>query len=271
MLMQKIRRATKKHRKIIMAVVVLLIIGLVGSFAVWNSGSFNSGSDWEDMTYEQRVAAYEEYIPTVEPENITDADYAQATEMAGLYADLYSLGMYASYEIYSSVDAEETEIDPELEKRAVAYSERAMEAALLSAQYYQQSIDKAGEDLSESSLAQLYARKGSMLVAGNDMENAKLAYDKAIELDGSNVNVISGYADYLYNVDGYEAAIEYLNTHMEGMDEESTEYATLSQQLGLYELYASVYNSTEESDNQDANTEGHADDSGSDNASGGAE
>ena len=37
MLMQNIRRSTRKHRKVLIFVVILLAVGLVGSFAVWNS------------------------------------------------------------------------------------------------------------------------------------------------------------------------------------------------------------------------------------------
>ena len=44
MFMQKIRHATYKHRTVLIVVVVLLAIGLVGSFAVWGAADSPSAN-----------------------------------------------------------------------------------------------------------------------------------------------------------------------------------------------------------------------------------
>ena len=96
MFMQNIRRATRKHRKLLLAIVILLCVGMVGSFATWGSGNYSNNKDWADMNYVEKVQYYQNYISTLGyPEDVDQLTYDQAYELGELNETLYTLAKSA--------------------------------------------------------------------------------------------------------------------------------------------------------------------------------
>lgn len=89
MFMHRIRRATKKHRKVLFTVIILLAIGVVGAFSVWDS---NAGQG--STSYSAAVSQYEEEIAKLEKKAGDAPTYDQALELAQYYQEM---GMYAYY------------------------------------------------------------------------------------------------------------------------------------------------------------------------------
>lgn len=233
MFMQKIRRATKKHRKVLTVVVILLLVGLVGSFAVWNSNSMPANAN-QEATYTEQVQAYENYLAEHAPATVAEADYATAYSIAGYYMGLRSACAGAYQEAYAS----ESEADREA---AAQYAARAEEAVDQAVAYYQQALSQAPEGLNDLGLAQLYAELGTAQLYTVEQEGAKASFEQAIALAPDNVSVISSYANYLYAFEGMTAVEPYLTEKLALFEEESEEYSTLSQQIAYYQ-FLDAYN-----------------------------
>lgn len=245
MLMQKIRRWTKKHRTVLIVVVCLLAIGLVGSFAVWNSDIFSSG----DPTAAQQAQAYEEYLATVLPATPADATYEEAQQIALLYSELY--GLYG--QAYSEIANNEDDASVTL---AESYSQKAMLAAANGAIYYQQAIDTAPESLGDVGMGQLYAFLASQLLYSQQTEQAGVAIEQALALAPETLAVIQFNAEYISYTEGFQAAVEYLEPIVASYPEDSNEYSSLSSQLSTYQLYAAFLASMENQSGGEEDSDG---------------
>lgn len=235
MFMQKIRRMTKKHRKVLTVVVILLMIGLVGSFAVWNSDSYGvAGTSGEPLTYAQQVEQYETYIADNEPDSIEDADFSQANSMGSLYLELYTLCANAFNETYSSGAEDAAE-------QAALYNARAGEAVALSAQYYQRAIDLKPDSLNAVGEANLYAILSSTQLYSGNKEAAKSAIDTALSLAPESYQVVQANAEYIYNDQGFAAVETYLNDYLADKDQNSEEYTNIANVLAYYQYQNAYY------------------------------
>ena len=262
MFMQKIRRMTKKNKKGLIVVVALLTIGLVGSFALWNSNDYSSSADSDTMTYAQQAAAYEAYIEGILPDTVDAADYETAYKIALSYADLQTLYLQAYSENAYSEDSDATEED------LSAYQEGAFNASAQAAVYFQQAIDNAPETVEDPAMGQLYTYLGSQLLYSNDMTGAGDAFSAALELSPDNVNTVSAYAEYLCYTLGYDVAVSYLGTELANFDENSSEYSTLSNQQAQYEYLAELFASqeTDETTTDDGTGDTTSEDTGTEEA-----
>ena len=245
MFMQRIRRATKKQRKVLTIVVIIVMVGLVGSFAVWKSENVQ-GNTSQDLTYAEQIELYESYLAENEPATVEEADYATAYSLAGYYLALRTACAGAYQEaLYAETEEEQAE--------AEAYATQAESAVEKAIAYYGQALAQAPDTMNDEGRAQLYA----------ELASAQLyAADQALALAPDNATVISTYANYLYGFEGFDAVNTYLTEKLDAMDAESEEYAALSQQLAYYQLMDSytraLEDSTTESDTEEAGTEGDA-------------
>lgn len=230
--MQNIRRSTYKHRKILIVVVALLCVGLVGSFAMWNSDS-SGGSQGEELTPAQQVESYEKYIRENEPADMSAVDYSEATSMASMYAQLSQLCVQAGSQVLSTDAA-----------AAQRYSERSLETGAKAAAYYQIAIDAAPDTMNEAALAQLYANRADALYLAAEYDEARTLYQQALLKAPDNFNTVASYSAFIFNVDGFAAAETYLNEYMATQDSGSQNYANAEEQLKLFNFYRDVYGMT---------------------------
>lgn len=254
MFMQRIRRATKKHRKVLTIVVILLMVGLVGSFAVWNSENVQ-GNTSQDLTYAEQIELYESYLAENEPATVEEADYATAYSLAGYYLALRTACAGAYQEaLYAETEEEQAE--------AEAYATQAESAVEKAIAYYGQALAQAPDTMNDEGRAQLYAELASAQLYAANQEATRASLDQALALAPDNATVISTYANYLYGFEGFDAVNTYLTEKLDAMDAESEEYAALSQQLAYYQLMDSytraLEDSTTESGTEEAGTEGDA-------------
>ncbi len=230
--MQKIRQSTKKHRKLLIVIVVLLMVGVVGSFAVWDSSQNNLGNTTDTLTYAQQADVYKQYIASLEPENITDASYEDALSLAQLCYSLYYYSNYAAnYEL-----EDESEIE--------AYMADASAALEKSALYYQQAIDTIPEGSSDDTLAGLYANLASVQLVSDDTESALANFDIAQELAPNDGTVASLYANYLYTYaedGGYEVAKAYLEGILANLEEGTEDYIQITEEIAQYDAIEEYY------------------------------
>ena len=242
MFMQSIRRATKKHRKVLLAVVILLLVGLVSSFGIWNSISQGStgvsNTTGDDITLEQQITAYLEYIETLKPEAV---DYSGCLNLAStykelgyLYANKYSMEMEnvpeASQPVYDE-EGNEVPLGPveeaarsakEAERQtAISAAEVWMEygknAAIQAETYYQQALDKAPAELNDAGIANIKASQAETRDMQGDTEGALAFMKEAYELTPDN-------SSYLVNLAYLEQALGNLEEALARYEEASALY-----------------------------------------------
>jgi tetratricopeptide (TPR) repeat protein len=222
--MQRIRRATKKHRKVLLAAVIILTIGLVGSFAVWNSDNY-SNNDSTEMTTAEQIGLYEDYLAENEPAADAAVDYDTAASMAEIYMSLRSL----CYQAYTEVAA--TDADAGLQ-----YYTQSVEAAVKAAEYYQLQLDAAPEALNDFGKAQIIAAKAQALAFAGSNDEAQTLYDQALALSPDNYDVASKYLDFVYINQGIAAARTYADSYKALVGESSDYYSQMEEVIGYYEL-----------------------------------
>ena len=203
MFMQNIRRATKKHRKVLLVVVVLLMFGLVGSFATWSSrsglGGIGGGAEaGGEYTLDQYIAAYLDYIRSMEEEA---NDYSSFLSLASSYIELGYLYMEKLY-------------DNDVDEEAAAAAEEAMKASAAWARiYYQRALDDAPEGLNVAAIADIMNGQAEACEMQGDSESA-VAYRKeanSLQVTASLSNIESLKAEAV----DYEGCISLAAAYME--------------------------------------------------------
>jgi len=218
--MQNIRRSTKKHRKVLLAVVLLLMLGLVGSFATWGSrsglGGVSSGSGVDGYdTLEQQISLYFDYVKRLEAEA---NDFSAYVTIASNYRELSTLYMNKynndSSEIIAldppEYDEEGNEIPLEPEQQAErALAEETYNAAVAAAEvwldashnsagwaadWYQKALDNAPADISDIGIADIKFNQAEARYMQDEKEIAVLLLKEANELDEDNINYILNLA-----------------------------------------------------------------------------
>ena len=174
MFMQNIRRATRKHRKLLLAVVILLCVGMVGSFATWGSNKYDNNTPWDEKTYMEKAMYYQDYIDSLGyPEDVSQLTYDQAAELGDLYQTLSSLAK-------SAFD----------EESAAGYDTISNEALASAAKYLTRAAELA-EDKSDTEMQSMWENIASIHTTLGDSDSATAAYKKA-----------AGFAEAALNVDG---------------------------------------------------------------------
>ena len=225
MFMQKIRRATKNRRGVLIAVVVLLILGLVLGFASWGSSDYSSGTQ-TGTTIEDQIKAYEEYLAGLTQDYQAENTYENANALATGYQYLYQL--------YAVASGEESAAD---------YQALAVSAAASAAQYYPTRYDLAPENLNEAGRARILASAGSMYYAASDDTSAAACFEEAIAIAPQDIETAANYAAFLYSTQGLEATETYLNQYIDGLPMGSSD---IGQAESLIQEYQSLdsFNST---------------------------
>ncbi len=254
MFMQRIRHATIKHRKVLIVVVILLAVGLVGSFAVWGAADNPGVNNSSDLSTAEQIELYENYIAQtpVEGEDI----YANAGLVADAYMALYSLYGTA----YSEVIAEDSALAEE-------YQAKALAAAASAAEYYQMQLDNAADEVTDYEKAGIIGNKAMALACTDDADAARAAFEEGLALAPNNYDLAVYYLSFLYQTDGLEAAQAYAASYMELVGEESSFYTQMQTQIQTIEEYEQAlqdfYEQLEQLQNENQDDEEAADDTGS--------
>ena len=216
MFMQNIRRATKKHRKVLLAVVLLLMLGLVGSFATWNSRSgVGGGSDAGagEFTLVQQINSYLEYIRSLEAEA---REYSDFITLASSYMEL---GYLYANNLYNGTEEEK------------ATAQDAVDASAgWAREYYQRALDNAPEGLNSKAIADIKAAQAEACEMQGDWDSAAFYRNEAAGLS---------VADVLSNISSLEAEAGDYDGYL----------AVAAAYMDLSSLYAEILNNGYEEDN----------------------
>lgn len=245
MFMQKIRRTTQKNRTILIIVVAVLTIGLVGSFAVWNSDDYRNETGYGEMSTEEQIATYEQYVAEATPADESAMDYATASSLANYYTQLRALYYTACTEA-SAEDAD----------KAAAYYQQSVDAATKAAEYYQFQLDNAPENMNDYAKALLMSNRASALSFTGEMDEARSLYEEAIELSPENFDVAESYVTFIYSQDGMDAAKAYAEEYKELVGEDNEYYSAMDQVIAYYQSLEDFYKSLEEVQEEEAAAEG---------------
>jgi len=259
-LMQKIRKSTMKHRKLLIAVVVILAVGLIGSFAVWNSDGIGSGGE---VTTAEYIEYYETNIAELTPAEGVELDYDTAQTLGNLYYDLRSL-YYNHYSETYPQDSAAEDYDAKVSE-AIGYYQKSIESAVKAAEYYEKQLALAPETLNAYATADIMAKRASSLAFAQANDTARALFTEALELSPENINAAVGYVEFLYANDGMEAARTYADSYKELVGEENANYATMEQYIEYYEQLEQFYNELEKvqeenSENAEGTEEGTEED-----------
>ena len=260
MFMQKIRKSTQKNRTILIIVVAVLTIGLVGSFAVWNSDDYRNETGYGEMTTEEQIATYEQYVADATPAAGVEMDYASASSLANYYTQLRSLYYTASTEYAATDTAKSTE-----------YYDKSIDAATKAAEYFQFQLDNAPENMNDYAKALLMGNRASALSFTGEMDEARALYEEAVTLSPDNFEVAQNYVTFIYSQDGIDAAKEYAEQYKEMVGEESDNYAAMDEVIKYYESVEEFYKNLEQVKEEEAAAEGENADENADENTGDTE
>ena len=234
MFMQDIRRATKKHRKVLLAVVILLMIGLVGSFATWNAGGRGGipgdpGGVSGASALEQQINYYLSYVSTMEAEAAEYSDYLNLAQnymqLSYLFSDKYSVdtgNVPEPYQLEYDEEGNEIPLDPAQEaaraaleaerEAALAIADTSLEACRNSAGwarvYFQKALDNAPAGLNNAAIAFIKAGQAEACDIEGNMEGALAYMSQAYDLSPENTEYMMNLA-YLHRMAGnLEDALE---------------------------------------------------------------
>lgn len=252
MFMQKIRQSTKKHRTVLLIVVILLAIGLVGTFAVWNSDNLDKNvgnQNTDQMTTAEQIALYESTIAQNEPAAGEELTYDTAGTLANLYMNLRAL-YYTAYSEAANDDV----------AAGKAYYDKSVNAAEKAVEYYQFQLDNAPDTLTDYVKAGIIGNQAAALSFTDDKDGAQALYDEALTLAPNNFEAATNYLSYVYANEGIDAAQAYADSYMELVGDQSTFYTNMKSQIDylvwLEELYASLEDAQQQSQNDNGNADG---------------
>ena len=211
MFMQKIRHSTRKHRHVVLIVVIVLNIGLVVAFGVWDSGDKYSRSSGGTTTAADTVASYEEYLAGQEPADPSGIDYTQAVSLAQSYATLGNYCLEAALAAEDSTQSAEYMV-----KRGVA--------ATKAADYYGRAIELAPDTITGVSLAVMQKSQAEQLLTAGETEAARPLYEAAYAAAPDNYDIARSYAIFKMSTEGYDAAAAVLDAYMATQERDSTNY-----------------------------------------------
>lgn len=250
MFMQKIRRATKRHGKLLLAVVIILAVGLVGSFAVWGGNDFDIGN--QELSMAEQIAYYERYLAENEPAEGAEIDHSTAASMANIYMTLHSL----YYRAFTDIAAEDSEA-------GLTYYNDSVAAAARAADYFQTQLDTAPDNLNDYGRAQILANKAEAVSYSGDYEQAQTLYDEALSLSPECYDAASKYLSFLFATQGFTAAQVYADSYMGLVGEQSEYYTQMQGEINYYaflnELNTTTQEVTDEKATGDNQAEGKAD------------
>lgn len=207
MTMEDMRRGIKRHRKVVLVVIIVLIVGLVASFAFMGSGgkdfsSLKTGSDSEQA--QSQIDALESYLSTYKPADGTDKyGFSDYSTLASTYASL--------------TEAYMTQGD----------STKWVESANKALKDYQLAYENAPAELNDLGKAQLIAGEALMYFYTGDNASALSTYKKALALAPDDLDTNYKYAYIIYVTKGLDAAVQVMTDYKNSLPEgnENRDYA----------------------------------------------
>ncbi len=181
MTIQGMRDWIKKHRNWIIALFVLLIIGLVGTYA---SSGFGGGKQNGGVTLEQQLEA----------SNLAIEDARQ--------------NLAANPDSYNELYALANQLDQGASVMSQAGQDEEAKAAYLeAADLYHKGLEKAPEDLNDAGRARMLLLSASCYVLVEDFESADKDFKAAIEEAPKDPTANTTYINYLVNFDRLDEAL----------------------------------------------------------------
>ncbi len=230
MVIQKIRNVTQNKRWLLITVVVVLIIGLLGSYVIWSTGDFGNNNQGTD--YKQQIAAYVEYIAD------TEKDLAEKPEDFSLLQQLGDLNAQLG-NVYVN--------DGQTENSSAAF--------LKAAEYYEKSLSFLPEGLNEKGQTDIYAdiALAYWLATGHD-EQSEENFKKGIEISPYDFPINNNYIVYLYSTKGIDSAIAQAEAYRDSLPE-GNEYIGDADTLvkNLQEIKTELQKAQEEQNKEDEN------------------
>jgi len=187
--MDKIRRGPKKHRKLLIAVVVLIAASIVASFAI--GGSSNIGiSNSDQNTTQLQIDALNTSI--AESKKIADADmtYSESKNLADMLIKL-------------------ADLQSGQESSATVGAQKYLEAV----KYYDLAFEKAPAELNDKGKADLIRQKAIALYYAGDATGAETTLKEALSLAPLDYNVNYVYTFVLLSNKGIDAAMAYAESY----------------------------------------------------------
>ncbi len=228
MFMESLRQGKKKHRNLMIAVVVILAVSLVGSFAIWQSPSGQGGSGSESDNAAQYQAALQSVQAAIDTK-LTEVgegntpDFATASAIGELYATAYQ---------YNSM---------------LEDAENAVIAANQAAIYYELALQQAPAELNEQGIANYKALAGTYYLVSNQYEKAGRYLQEALEVMPADYQLNYSYAMYLMRMNKTAEAIAHLTSYRATLEEGSE---TAQQVDSLIALLNAMQNPPEQSTDQ---------------------
>lgn len=239
MFMTKLRRATKKYRWVLIIIVIALAIGLIGSFATWNSGGGAHGNNnsAEASTLDQ-IEQIEAYLEQQLPADGEALDYSKANSLADLHMTLANL-YNTAYQENSATDA----------NAALTYYATAVDYATKAADYYQTALAEAPESLNDLGKARLYASQANALMTAGDSETAQPLYEQAIALGADDYDINISYSQFLYYTQGLEAMETFLRGYIAKLPAEDERISNAESYLSYVQMIDQLFQSVPEEEN----------------------
>lgn len=183
MVIQKIRNTTQKQKTLLSVMVAVLIMGLLGSYFIWQSPDFGTGATQEQLA--AQLASYDDSIAKAKEELARKPnDYATLTNLASLYQG-------------------QGELLTQMERFNDAPTSYANVV-----DYYTKALANKPAELNAAAEADIYGKiaNANWIIGYN--EGAEAAFKKSLALDSSNWYVNYLHVMYLYATAGVDAALE---------------------------------------------------------------
>jgi len=220
--MSNIRNFTKKHRKILLAVVIMLCFGVVGSFAKGAQTQQQQGITPEILeAYDQAVT--DAYAANGEADTWS---YEVASSMASLLSYVYSL----YYQAFGQVSATDSTTATGYYLKSLSYMEDAMEA-------YERTIETMPEETDNATKVNTYASYAELAFITGHNDKAAAAYETAMGIE-KTTNLVLSYASYLATAENPTASVTYLTEYLNELPAESEDRAAVEGYIEYYTSYA---------------------------------
>ena len=168
MFMQKIRRATKKNRGILIAIIGLLVVGLLSSVAFMGP---IGGQQQGDPTLDDWITMFEEFVANLDLNNL---DFNSARANAGAFMELSQLYWFR-FEQGGMAEPE--------------WQAKATDAARQAEELYAQAYTMMPADLSDDARVNFFFNYAAMRETQENFEGALEMLERAAAIQPTNANV----------------------------------------------------------------------------------
>ena len=246
MFMTNIRNFTKKHRKFLLVVVIMLCFGVVGSFAKGAGNTTTQSGITPEILDAYSQAVTDAYAANGE---VDTWSYEVASSMASLLSYVYSL----YYQAFGQVSSTDSTLATTYYLKSLSYMEDAVEA-------YERTIETMPEETPDATKVSTYANYAELAYITGENEKAAAAYATAMEIE-KTTNLVLSYASYLATVENPTAAVTYLSEYLNELPADSTDRASVEGYIEYYTAYAKYL-----ADLEAAGTEGEGETEGENTA-----